>query len=122
MSWKKFKLEASAAYNKHKASNDNGSGYSASYIYDQVIWGSAEYDIREFKDYWVKGQEGEMQNWFDHGWYDNPWFKAYEVINSYDTDLMNTSLTGSYQINSWLKAMVRGGWTCLPHATCGEMP
>lgn len=109
MSWKKFKLEASAAYNKHKASNDNGSGYSASYIYDQVIWGSAEYDIREFKDYWVKGQEGEMQNWFDHGWYDNPWFKAYEVINSYDTDLMNTSLTGSYQINSWLKAMVRGG-------------
>lgn len=32
MSWKKFKLEASATYNKHKASNNNGSGYSGSYI------------------------------------------------------------------------------------------
>lgn len=109
MSWKKFKLEASAAYNKQKASNNSGTGYSGSYIYDMVIWGSSEYDIRDFKNYWVEGKEGEQQNWYDESWYDNPWFKSNEVIDAYDTDLMNASATGSYEITPWLKAMVRAG-------------
>lgn len=109
MSWKKFKLEASATYNKHTASNDNGSGYSGSYIYDMVIWGSTEYDIRDFKNYWVEGKENEQQNWYDNSWYDNPWFKSQEVVDAYDIDLVNTSMTGSYEITPWLKAMVRGG-------------
>lgn len=109
MSWKKFKLEASATYNKHTASNDNGAGYSGSYIYDMVIWGSTEYDIRDFKNYWVEGKENEQQNWYDNSWYDNPWFKSREVVDAYDIDLMNTAVTGSYEITPWLKAMVRGG-------------
>lgn len=109
MSWKKFKLEASATYNKHKASNNNGSGYSGSYIYDMVIWGSSEYDIRDFKNYWVEGKEDVQQNWYDYNWYDNPWFKSHEVVDAYDTDLMNASMTGSYEITPWLKAMIRGG-------------
>lgn len=109
MSWKKFKLEASATYNKHKASNNNGSGYSGSYIYDLVIWGSSEYDIRDFRNYWVEGKEDVQQNWYDNSWYDNPWFKSREVVDAYDTDLMNAAVTGSYEITPWLKAMIRGG-------------
>lgn len=109
MSWKKFKLEASATYNKHKASNNNGSGYSGSYIYDLVIWGSSEYDIRDFRNYWVEGKEDVQQNWYDNSWYDNPWFKSQEVVDAYDTDLMNAAVTGSYEITPWLKAMIRGG-------------
>lgn len=109
MSWKKFKLEASATYNKHKASNNNGSGYSGSYIYDLVIWGSSEYDIRDFKNYWIEGKEDIQQNWYDNAWYDNPWFKSHEIVDAYDTDLMNASMTGSYEITPWLKAMIRGG-------------
>lgn len=109
MEWKKFKLEASASYNKHKSTNNNGSGYSGSYIYDLVIWGSADYDIRDFRDYWIKGQENSQQNWYDNLWYDNPWFKAYEIIDASDTDLMTSSVTGSYEITPWLKAMIRGG-------------
>lgn len=109
MSWKKFKLDASATYNKYKASNDNGAGYSGSYIYDMVIWGSSEYDIRDFKNYWVEGKEDIQQNWYDDSWYDNPWFKSREVVDAYDTDLMNAAVTGSYEITPWLKAMVRSG-------------
>lgn len=109
MSWRDFKLEASASYNKHKASNNNGSGYSGSYIYDMVIWGSSEYDIRDFRNYWVEGKEDEQQNWYDNAWYDNPWFKANEIIDGYDTDLMSAATTASYQITPWLKAVLRGG-------------
>ncbi len=109
MKWKKFSMDATAAYNKRISSNTVGSGYSSSYIYNMVIWGGTEYDIRDYRNYWVKGKENEMQNWYDKSWYDNPWFKAYEQVSSYDTDVFNTSINTSYEITPWLKAMVRSG-------------
>ncbi|MDD3358964.1 MAG: SusC/RagA family TonB-linked outer membrane protein [Parabacteroides sp.] len=109
MKWQKFSMDATAAYNKRVSSNTVGSGYSSSYIYNMVIWGGTEYDIRDYRDYWVKGKENEMQNWYDKSWYDNPWFKAYEQIASYDTDVFNTSINTSYEITPWLKAMARAG-------------
>ncbi|MCD8268812.1 MAG: SusC/RagA family TonB-linked outer membrane protein [Parabacteroides sp.] len=109
MKWQKFSMDATAAYNKRVSSNTVGSGYSGSYIYNMVIWGGTEYDIRDYRDYWVKGKENEMQNWYDRSWYDNPWFKAYEQVTSYDTDVFNTSINTSHEITPWLKAMVRAG-------------
>lgn len=109
MKWKNFSIDATAAYNKRVSSNTNGTGYSSSYIYNMVIWGGTEYDIRDYRDYWVKDKENQMQNWYDRSWYDNPWFKAYEQIASYDTDILNTSVNAAYEINSWLKVMVRSG-------------
>ena len=70
MTWKNFKMDASAAYNKRVSTNDHGSGYSGSYIYDMVIWGGSEYDVRDYRNYWVKGKEGMQQNWYDDSWYD----------------------------------------------------
>lgn len=110
MKWGKFKMDATASYNKRKSSNESGVGkYSSSYIYDMVIWGGTEYDVRDYKNYWIKGKEGVQQNWYDKSWYDNPWFKAYEVVDGYDVDLMNASVNGTYEITPWLKAMLRGG-------------
>lgn len=109
MTWKNFKMDASAAYNKRVSTNDHGSGYSGSYIYDMVIWGGSEYDVRDYRNYWVKGKEGMQQNWYDDSWYDNPWFKAYEITDAYDIDVVNAALNASYEITPWLKAMVRSG-------------
>ena len=102
-------MDASAAYNKRVSTNDHGSGYSGSYIYDMVIWGGSEYDVRDYRNYWVKGKEGMQQNWYDDSWYDNPWFKAYEITDAYDIDVVNAALNASYEITPWLKAMVRSG-------------
>lgn len=109
MSYKNFKLDAGASYNKRVSSNDNGSGYSGSYIYDMVIWGGTEYDVRDYKNYWVKGKENQQQNWYDNSWYDNPWFKANEVVDSYDTDIVNAYVNTAYTVTPWLKVMVRAG-------------
>lgn len=109
MKYKKFSMDATAAYNKRISSNTAGTGYSSSYIYNMVIWGGTEYDIRDYRNYWVKGKENEQQNWYDKTWYDNPWFKAYEQVASYDTDVFNASLNTSYELTSWLKLMARAG-------------
>ena len=74
-----------------------------------VIWGGSEYDVRDYRNYWVKGKEGMQQNWYVDSWYDNPWFKAYEITDAYDIDVVNAALNASYEITPWLKAMVRSG-------------
>ncbi|GBU07555.1 hypothetical protein AwDysgo_08860 [Bacteroidales bacterium] len=109
MNYKAFSMDAGLTYNKNVISNTNGKGYSSSYIYDMVIWGGTEFDVRDYKDYWVKGKENIQQNWYDNSWYDNPWFKSQEVVDSYDTDLVTGYANLSYEIRPWLKAMVRGG-------------
>lgn len=109
MKYGKFSMEAAASYNKRISSNDHGSGYTGSYIYDMVIWGGAEYDVREYKDYWVKGKEHIQQNWYDGSWYDNPWFKAWEVVDPYDNDKLNAYANLTFEFNPWLKAMARAG-------------
>lgn len=109
MTYGKFKLDASASYNKRKVSNEGGAGYSSSYIYDLVIWGGTEYDVRDYRNYWIAGKEHVQQNWYDDSWYDNPYFKANEVITGYDTDVFNASANLTYEFTPWLKAMGRAG-------------
>lgn len=110
MSFGKFKLDAAATINKRISPNDFGAGYySSSYIYDMVVWGGTEYDIRDYRNYWVKGKEDIQQNWYDRSWYDNPYFKAYEVIKKTDNTMVNAYMNGSLEINSWLKAILRAG-------------
>lgn len=109
MAYKGFSLEAAATYNKRVSSNDNGTGYSGSYIYDMVIWGSTDYDLRAYRDYWVKGKVHQQQNWYDNSWYDNPYFKAYEIIDRYDTDMLNAYFNATQNLTPWLKVMVRAG-------------
>lgn len=107
--YKRFSMDVSLGYNKHDATNINGTGYGGSYIYNLVVWGTPQYDIREFRNYWKSGKEGEEQNWYESAWYNNPFFQAYEMVDSFSTDYMNASLTLSYELSPWLKAVLRAG-------------
>lgn len=107
--YKKFSMEASLGYNKSTSTNIHGKGYGGSYIYNMLIWGAPQYDVTEFKNYWKAGQEGQAQNWYENAWYNNPYFEAYEIVDGFNSDFMNASLTMNYEITPWLKAVLRGG-------------
>ena len=53
ITYKKFKLDAGMSYKKMKSPNmpvvDYGGG---NILYNMLIWGGTEYDIRDFKNYW----------------------------------------------------------------------
>ncbi len=109
ITYNKFKLDASFSYKKELAPNMPKVNYGGGNIlYNMLIWGGTEYDIRDFKDYWkVKDQE---QNWGFKAWYDNPYYIMYERINKQDNNLMNTSLTMNYDIFDNLSVMLRSGF------------
>lgn len=105
----KFSLDMSFSYKKELSPNMPKTNYGGGNIlYNMIVWGGTEYDIRDFKDYWkVENQE---QNWAFKNSYDNPYFIMNERITEGDNNLMNTSLTMSYDITDQLSVMLRSGF------------
>ena len=108
ITYKKFKLDAGMSYKKMKSPNmpvvDYGGG---NILYNMLIWGGTEYDIRDFKNYWKVPDQ--QQNWGFSAWYDNPYFEAYEKIKSINNFTTNGSLSFKYEILPWLKLQLRAG-------------
>lgn len=74
-----------------------------------LIWSGADFDIRDYKNYWIPGKEGELSNWMDRSWYENPYLIANEVTSANDYNLVNAYINASYDILPWLKANLRSG-------------
>lgn len=109
LKYKRFSLSAGLTYNYATYPNNYGTGYGkGSYIYNLVIFQGTEYDIRDFRNYWVKPDE--QQNWVvDGSWYDNPYFLANENTHGDKQHLVNGYLTLGYDLTSWLKLTARTG-------------
>lgn len=106
--YKNFSGEAGLTYNKRYFPNDQGTGYGGNgYLYNLLIWSGTEFDIRDYKDYWVK--KDEQSNWMDRSWYDNPYYMANEVTHKQNYDVVNGFFSGNYQILPWLKFSLRSG-------------
>lgn len=108
INWRNFSFEGGVTYNKRFFPNDIGSGYGGSgFLYNLLVWSGAEYDIRDYRNYWVK--KNEKQNWMDDVWYDNPYFIANEITQSSDYDVLNGFIFADYKIVPWLKFSFRSG-------------
>jgi TonB-linked SusC/RagA family outer membrane protein len=105
----KLSLSSQVGFNRVTAPQISGSGYSAQgYIYNIIMWMGPEYDLRQYRDYWlVKDQQ---QNWHYKAWYDNPYLMAYEKLNGIEQNKMNSSLTINYQLFPGAKLMIRPGF------------
>lgn len=68
---------------------------------------SPHIDIRDLRNYWVPGQEGLQQLSQGPGAYNNPWFLAYEVNNSFVRDRVFGNVKADWQITPHLSLMGR---------------
>ncbi|WP_437920002.1 SusC/RagA family TonB-linked outer membrane protein [Sphingobacterium sp. LRF_L2] len=106
---KKLDLETNIGYNRNSSSTNFGKGYNEQgYIYNLLVWTGPEYDIRDYKDYWLI--KDQSQNWMYNGWYDNPYLIAYEKITPETINKINAALTLNYRVTDWGKFMVRSGY------------
>lgn len=105
----KFTLDASWNYAKRETPNQPNYGYgrNGSYIYLLTVWNGPDFDIRQWRDYWqIKDKE---QKYYQTGWYDNPYFLAYEVLNPHSIDVNTGQMTATYSILPGMKALLRSG-------------
>ncbi|MCB0521415.1 MAG: SusC/RagA family TonB-linked outer membrane protein [Lewinellaceae bacterium] len=105
---KKLRFESAINYNRQFTDNFPDVQYGPnSMIYNIIIWGGADWDIDELKNYWQPGKDGIQQIYAEYTRYNNPWFMANEWLRGHHkTDIYGfTSLTYSFTDN--LKLMGR---------------
>lgn len=109
MTFKKFTLSSTMSFNKQISPNTGFSGYTGyDPMYNILVWSAPDYDIRQYKDYWLV--KNEVQNSSYTSTNNNPYFDRYERTHSLDRDIFNGSLSLTYEIMPWLKATVRTGF------------
>ncbi len=114
----KFRLTSNLSYTRRHTPNMGSNGYT-SYdpMYTLLVNSSADFDVRDYKDYWLN--PGVLQN--NHFGYDlendsysgknqnNPYYDRYERLNEVTRDIFNADLTVSYDVTNWLRATLRSG-------------
>ncbi|MDR1746695.1 MAG: SusC/RagA family TonB-linked outer membrane protein [Tannerella sp.] len=106
----KFKLDASANYNKLFYPQDLGAGYGIrGYMYTLLIWTGTDYDVRDYRNYWKPGKENQDPVWWNTSYYNNPYFNAYEITRDKNEDRFNAQFNATYDILPWMKAVVKAG-------------
>lgn len=70
---------------------------------------SPHIDIRDLKNYWEPGQVGIQQRTQYNGEFNNPWFLANEVKNSFKRDRLYGNIKLDWDISRRLSLMVRYG-------------
>jgi TonB-linked SusC/RagA family outer membrane protein len=85
----KLRFESNLNYNRQYTENIPDVQYGPnSMIYNITIWGGADWDINDMKNYWQEGKEGIQQKYADYTRYNNPYFLTYEWLRGhYKTDV-----------------------------------
>ncbi len=105
---KNLRFESSLNYNRQYTPNIPDVEYGPnSMIYNIIIWGGADWDIDQLRNYWQEGKEGLQQIYAEYQRYNNPWFQAYEWTRGhYKNDTYGTASL-SYKISDNLSVMGR---------------
>jgi TonB-linked SusC/RagA family outer membrane protein len=105
----KLDIESHMGYTRQTSPQIWGQGYGAQgYLYQILMWTGPDYDIRQYKDYWVV--PNQKQNWLYNAWYDNPYLIAYQKLDGIDQNKLNASLTANYKFSKDLNLMFRTGY------------
>lgn len=107
---KSLTMNTRISYNKEYTKNFPDVGYGpTNYLYNLILWTGPDIDVRDLRDYWVKGQEGVQQRHYNTSYYNNPYFQAYEYLQGYDKNNTFAALDLNYQITPELSAKLRSG-------------
>ncbi len=107
--YNKFTLSSSISYNKQTSPNIGFSGYTGyDPMYNILVWASPDYDIRQYKDYWLVKNESQNSSYTSIN--NNPYFDRNERIHSLDRDIFNGTISLNYDFTPWLKATFRSGF------------
>jgi TonB-linked SusC/RagA family outer membrane protein len=80
----KLRFETNINYNRQYSENFPDVQYGPnSMIYNIIIWGAADWDIDDMRDYWQPGKEGIQQIYADYTRYNNPYFLTYEWLRGH---------------------------------------
>jgi TonB-linked SusC/RagA family outer membrane protein len=106
----KLTTDARLSYNRQYTDNFPETGYGpTNYLYNLVLWTGSDVDVRDLRNYWAEGKEGEQQRHYNQSWYNNPYFQAYEYQRGYYKDNTFGAITLDYKFSPSFSTIYRTG-------------
>lgn len=104
----RVRLESNINYNRQYTPNIPDVQYGPnSMIYNIIIWGGADWNIDDMKNYWQPGKEGVQQIYADYTRYNNPYFLTKEWLRGhYKTDIYG-NMALKFKVTDFLELMAR---------------
>jgi len=120
---KKLKLDANLNFNKQFTDNIPDVNYGPnSVIYNMTIWGGADWDVDDMKDYWQPGKEGVQSMYVEYQRYHNPYFMSYEWLRGHHKNDIYGYTALTYKFNKYFDVMARSSITTYDLTRTEKMP
>ncbi len=95
---KKIRVTADINYSRQSSPNIPDVNYGpASMIYNIILWGAADWDIRDMENYWQEGKIGVQQKYAEYQRYNNPYFMVNEWLRPHSKNDVYGYLSLSYK-------------------------
>jgi TonB-linked SusC/RagA family outer membrane protein len=120
---KRLSLDANINFNKQYTDNIPDVNYGPnSVIYNITIWGAADWNIDDMRNYWQPGKEGIQSLYAEYQRYHNPYFMSYEWLRGHKKNDVYGYITLNYQINDFMDVMARTSITTYDLTRSEKMP
>ena len=108
----KLRFETNINYNRQFTENFPDVNYGPnSMIYNIIIWGGADWNIDDMRNYWQTGKEGIQQIYAEYQRYNNPWFLVKEWLRGHYKNDVYGYASLNYKFNKNLEVIGRTGVT-----------
>ncbi len=120
---KKLTLDANINFNKQYTDNIPDVNYGPnSVIYNITIWGGADWNIDDMRNYWQPGKVGEQSIYAEYQRYHNPYFMSYEWLRGHHKNDIYGYASLNYKANKYVDLMVRSAITTYDLMRTEKMP
>ncbi len=120
---KKLSLDANINFNKQYTENIPDVNYGPnSVIYNITIWGAADWNIDDMKNYWQPGKEGVQSLYAEYQRYHNPYFMSKEWLRGHHKNDIYGYVTLNYRFNNYLELTGRSSITTYDLTRTEKMP
>lgn len=120
---KKITLDANINFNKQYTNNIPDVNYGPnSVIYNMTIWGGADWNVDDMRNYWQPGKEGVQSIYAEYQRYHNPYFMSYEWLRGHHKNDIYGYATLNYKMNKYVELMARTSITTYDLTRTEKMP
>jgi hypothetical protein len=118
-----FSITAYFNYSRQASPNVPDVQYGPnSIIYNIIIWGGADWAMKDMRNYWQPGHKGVEQLYEEYYRYNNPYFMSYEWLRGHYQNNEYGYLSLNYKVNENLDFQFRPSMTAYDMFNSEKMP
>ncbi len=119
----KFTLSTYFNYNRQSTPNLPDVNYGPnSIIYNMTLWGGADWNIDDMRNYWQPGKVGTQQIYAEYFRYNNPYFMSYEWLRGHYMNNEYGYMSLNYKLNSNIDFLLRPSVNTYDFVNTEKMP